>query len=689
MRIEVATEGRMDMSGRGILRAIQNSDMPLLDLLVREAVQNSLDACSEESEFVKVDLGVGEFSSFDLAEELEGVTDSLNSKYQNDIQPYMYISDTGTEGLTGPLHYSEVKKSDDSYGNLLKLVYQIAKPQDVQGAGGSWGYGKTVYYRMGIGIVIYYSRILDEEGKYKSRLAACLVEDEKGPNKLLYDSDRGLAWWGEPFSLGDNGSETIPISDEDEIEDFLSIFGMNPYDGDETGTTVIIPYIDEEKLLTDNIKNDEQNVNIRWTSSVSEYLKIAIQRWYIGRLNNKVYSEKQRRPYLIAAVDGKMITTENIEKPFREIQKLYNMALSGNKKENYYCKAINTRGTLKKTEIGYVAYKMFSKEEMGMVEPDNNPSPFVYVRNEDCTDDYKYGDIIVTYFRKPGMAVSYDVSGEWVNGIKCDNENTGDILIAVFVLNSDNVLTDNESGEYGTVEEYFRTGEKADHAAWYDISVKDKNLRLLSKIQHGIANKINKTYKADIKLEERKNSSLSKLFGEMVLPPQGFGHRAVVDAKDAKSKGTLVQHKNVKVTVNSKKAHLNGNALFLPVSFHAVNAIEHVVFSLTIVADGKNIPLSQWINKVGIDAPFYILGVNIKDIKEQSKQICGGSSAGTNDTFVYRDGSCAITFERDAVGYVYGISFSSDYKDFTVDMVIIIKIEDMMTSLGYQLKEGD
>ena len=59
MRIESAEHGRMTESGSSLLRLIQNQDIPLLDLLVRESVQNSLDAASNTSTKVSVIYGWG------------------------------------------------------------------------------------------------------------------------------------------------------------------------------------------------------------------------------------------------------------------------------------------------------------------------------------------------------------------------------------------------------------------------------------------------------------------------------------------------------------------------------------------------------------------------------------------------------------------------------------------------------
>lgn len=40
MKIEIAEPGRMTQSGSSLLKLIQNNNMPILDLLVRESIQN-------------------------------------------------------------------------------------------------------------------------------------------------------------------------------------------------------------------------------------------------------------------------------------------------------------------------------------------------------------------------------------------------------------------------------------------------------------------------------------------------------------------------------------------------------------------------------------------------------------------------------------------------------------------------
>lgn len=86
----------------------------------------------------------------------------------------------------------------DDHGNFFKLIFDTGKKQTQVGAGGNWGFGKSVYYRVGMGIVVFYSRI-KIEGSYESRLIITLVENEENPDAVLAKINprsAGKAWWG-------------------------------------------------------------------------------------------------------------------------------------------------------------------------------------------------------------------------------------------------------------------------------------------------------------------------------------------------------------------------------------------------------------------------------------------------------------------------------------------------------------
>ncbi|CDN42961.1 hypothetical protein BN871_CF_00260, partial [Paenibacillus sp. P22] len=83
MQIEIVELGRMSQSGNSLLKLIQNNDLPILDLFVREAVQNSLDAGFgvEGHNSVYVDIGITDVNVPQFSKHLDGIEECLNEKF--------------------------------------------------------------------------------------------------------------------------------------------------------------------------------------------------------------------------------------------------------------------------------------------------------------------------------------------------------------------------------------------------------------------------------------------------------------------------------------------------------------------------------------------------------------------------------------------------------------------------------
>lgn len=532
MKIEIAEHGRMTESGSSLLRLIQNQDIPLLDLLVRESVQNSLDATTKTFDKVEVDMLVGDFKPVDLNRYFDKIGNGLDRRYHSKSEKFIAVKDSKTVGLTGPVRYSEVK--NNVFGNLLKLVYEICKPQSDEGAGGSWGLGKTIYFRLGIGLVIYYSRIF-QNGKYQSRLAACLVENETKADALIpYNKGvkRGIAWWGQKDKFLTNA--TIPLDDDYEIGKILNVFGIAPYGKNETGTTIIIPYIDEKALL-DEVYEKNESVADRpyWAGDLAEYLKVSLQRWYAPRLNNAKYPYGA---YLSASVNGERLRTSSMLPLFRYIRELYILGTTGNVDEeslinetqvDFHVESIDLRGVLATTSSGKFAYAKFSRQQLQMEPPVNQKTPYQQIMNIPILMDGGNGPIMA-YTRRPGMIVGYDYDGTWTH--RMPKSGPDEYVIGLFVLNSGNTLKnvlDSKTEKQMTLEEYIRQGEKADHASWTDRNIFGNNPRIITNIQKNVIGKIKKQYSEPVReTYERQNVGLSHALANMLLPESDFGTMA-------------------------------------------------------------------------------------------------------------------------------------------------------------------
>ena len=699
MYIEIAEPGRMSQSGSSLLKLIQNNYMPTLDLLVRESIQNSLDAFDKnnESNFVGVDFKTGSFKSNELSKEFDCISNKLDERYGSNYCEFIAVQDYNTVGLTGKMSYDEIE--DNSYGNLLKLVYEISKPQENAGAGGSWGLGKTVYFRVGIGLVIYYSRILNEKGQYESRLAATLVEDESLkssmiPNLKNKKIKRGIAWWGQ--KTGEN--QTKPVTDEKEIQKVLRVFNIEPYFGDKTGTTIIIPYIDEKQLLHSNIMassddNDSSAVltadtnNLPyWFNSIESYLKIAIQKWYAPRINNGDYEYGK---YLRVSINGKPLKVSDMEPIFQVVQSLYTYAINGTEKEfildsklQIYCDEVYLQG-LQTRCAGKISYLKITQKQLEMFYPENKPSPYTYLNL--LVTDTKKNKPIICYTRQPGMIVSYENMGPWVDGITPTDEN--EFIIGIFKLNSNNVIK--AIGDNYTLEEYIRRGEMADHVNWSDFSIDTKSLNIVSKLQKHVRQKISNRFEDTKEAEiESISSGLGKLFGDILLPPENFGRKSSVNRhkKPEGSKKKIERHKHSSFFVNHALIKYTSEGIQVPMEITVKNGMFYFDVEMGIDSNVKAVSVSEWestLKRAGcsIDEVKVVL-LKSDDVLLNKKVTLNSKNKTQRLEFI----GITLSFSKNGTGYKISMASEESHK-VELKMYANIKIYDKNVKPVFNYKE--
>ena len=703
MKIEIAKPERFSQSGKSLLRLIQNNDMPTLDLLVRESVQNSLDAWNKKSNNVKVEFNVGEFESKDLAEKLEGITNSLMVNFGQSTQKYVSVSDCNTQGLTG-----DVNDPDGENGNLQKLIYQICRAQEGEGAGGSWGIGKTVYFRVGIGLVVYYSRVQLENGTFEERMAATLVEDETKDGALIPQyqnyAKRGVAWWGREA----RENRTVPIVEANEILSMLNVFGLKPYEGDTTGTRIIIPYIDEEKLLGNNVVEYSDvmghPIKTNWTKSVEAYLKVAVQRWYMPRLNNIHYNECYSGPWLSVKINDDALVdldknNEKIEPLFQVIQGLYNRAIVGNKiyddilsSEEVHREDVVINSSLENSKdkrSGSVVFVKVDKKVLKMIPSYNKFHPMMYLNKEFVIGDGN--SPIVCYCRRPGMIVSYETVSEWTNGIpKTDAEH---FIIGVFVLNSEIKL--NSSIADIKLEEYVRRSELADHTSWTDINVKNTNPRIVSRIKRNVATKISKVYiESESVAKAKVNSGYSKFFGDMLLPPENFGKAPSIKGGKGKDSKSTEQHRDVTLSIFTSKIKYQDMKIEIPFEIKTKSQIRKLEINMLVVASdaGGAYTEEAWREKVGIDLPYEVIAADFNMIQwEGEKSIsdyCHLNENVKKTTFKALDCEYKLSPSGEVVGVVMKSERTHSFA-FKGSVTAIIKHNNYKVTIGVATERGE
>ena len=627
MKVEIAQHERMTESGSSLLRLIQNQDIPVLDLLVREAFQNALDAGNPDSGMnaVRIDVLCKEFSAPALNRHFDLIRDKLNNTYPNNKRyKSIIISDRGTTGLTGPMTYEEVKNNE--FGNLLKLIYEISKPQTREGSGGSWGLGKTVYYRVGMGLVIYYSRIRLPNGKYESRLAACLVENEKKRRTLLPSGDgvqRGIAWWGEEKSKGFMGKKyTVPLTNEREISHILNVFNFQPYTENETGTTFIIPYIDESRLLNETFEAD--GFRPPWTYSIEEYLRVAVQRWYAPRINNPDYKGLSLRVW----IGSSMIKPTDMLPLFRGIREMYIYNETGSLPQDSFLESvgaelhkegIQVRGVLNSGNSGEVIFTKLNTEQLKMIPPENNLSPYTMISNNEIS--MEQGNIpIVMYTRKPAMIVGYNYNGPWTNRIPrtADNE----YIIGFFIANSENtfkMIKDHESDKQLSIEEYLRQCEKADHAVWADKSIDGINTRLIQRMQNGVNTKIASVYKEpSSRVSMKRDFGLGYALAKYLLPARGFGNDPIDPPRPPQTPPRSGNKTNVvQLTLNESPVYSSESFY---IDFQLLQRVPESAVYMQVVTDFRRMNSDTWEEEMETGFPFSLNEITITDIKTADKR---------------------------------------------------------------------
>lgn len=625
--------------GSTTLKSLQNDYVPELDLLVREAIQNSSDASLQEpDDSFRINFATGFFQPKEFNSYMTGLEDTLNDLFPNTSASFLEIRDTKTCGLTGPIRKNEI--SDEDHGNFFKLIFDTGKQQTQAGAGGNWGFGKSVYYRVGIGIVVFYSRVRIDSG-YESRLIITIVEDETKKNPdgtsatLLHKLSKrsvGKAWWG----IKDN-EDLLPITNQEFIDAVLTVFNLKAFGEKETGTSIIIPYINQEQLLDDIIPHEvgfssdvREHFTSVWGSDIESYLRLAIQKWYAPKIHNRsLLTVCNDQKWLHVSVNNIPIRKQDLLPFFRLVQELYTSALAKTKQAEYTpdtnyeisTRAINVNNYFTGgSTVGYVAVTKVSKQQLYGEEM--YLSPYVYCGRFEA--DGGQNEPIVMYTREPGMVIEYSVSGLWVKGIPWpDSED--DFIIGFFVPDTNKHLKqDLDVKEHAgkTLGEYLRSCETSDHMGWSDpakmsvvVRIQKNTVTQIVKLQH-----VNEEKKVDATA-----SRLSGKLGKLLMPRIGYakGHNgggSTGGGGGGSMKNLVFEILNQKITDNELQI------LFKIKMSHNKRKAD---ISLTIESEGGRIDPAGWQRDIGTPFPaaisnLIITGLNSPDLgtAETMKEIC-------------------------------------------------------------------
>ncbi|MEU4155932.1 hypothetical protein [Actinoplanes sp. NPDC026670] len=243
------------ITAEGLRNQLGRPALSVLTVLVRESAQNSWDAKTSADVDYSLDLTTVSPAHRQAWAELllpgaprecaagRAVPDLLRSQSIR----YLAVSDRGTIGLGGPTR-SDVH-AEPNQRAWLSFVLNSGEKQDVDGGGGTYGYGKGAFFLASrVSTILIYTRFV-AEGRLHSRLIGSALLTSTTINDVPYT---GRHWWGVP---ADGYCE--PLADA-AADNTAASLGLPGFRGNETGTTVVV--LDPD--LTDPSVEDRSEMSV-------------------------------------------------------------------------------------------------------------------------------------------------------------------------------------------------------------------------------------------------------------------------------------------------------------------------------------------------------------------------------------------------------------------------------------------
>ena len=278
----------------------------LTSALVRETIQNSLDAKTteeEDSEFFypvevrfllsgqKNAIGPEKMGAY-----FDGLTPHIHAK-NNGLQetkipdftqpmPYLLIEDYNTVGLEGdPLEFEDPPEGNKTKHNFFWFWRNVGRSDKEHDARGRWGLGKAVYPKSS-NIHTYFGLTIRESDESTLLMGESILKIHKVEGQI--ENSYPYGYYGE---FKDKKSEDFvsPLENEKSVDNFISDFGLNRLDKEGRyfcGLSLVIPYPSENITKSELIK-----------ATVIQYFYPII----LGQLTITVEDENTKEPIVIKA----------------------------------------------------------------------------------------------------------------------------------------------------------------------------------------------------------------------------------------------------------------------------------------------------------------------------------------------------------------------------------------------------
>lgn len=249
-----------NLAADGAIRLLGQPALSPLELVIREALQNSWDASlgCEQSPIFRIRIRVLDsdhleamrafFSELPPQDAGEPIAGRIRRFLDSPEPLVMEISDERTKGLGGPISAAEALQEGE-VADFVNFVRNIGSPRDMVLGGGTYGFGKSSLFRIsGCSTVVIHSLTGTAQAPENRLIAKALG--------MAFDHDgkryTGRHWWGVHCN-GDQGSESVdPVRGEEgsRIAQSLGMYGRHT--PEQRGTTLMILDPELQDLRDDN-----------------------------------------------------------------------------------------------------------------------------------------------------------------------------------------------------------------------------------------------------------------------------------------------------------------------------------------------------------------------------------------------------------------------------------------------------
>lgn len=241
-----------NITGEGFRRLLGRPALGLLQTVIREALQNSIDATlPDRGPRVLLKSRILRGSEFEalrdaLFSSLPGDTDAiaLRDELAGECLKVFEIADFGTSGLAGATRADVVADGPED-PDFVNFMRNVGAARDTHQGGGTYGYGKTSLYALSRHSTILVDSQTTCNGTAVRRVMGCRLsgtfDATEGDVRKRFT---GRHWWGRLDST--SGIEPL---EGDEAVRLATALGLPERDTLETGTTIMIisPRLDDDQ----------------------------------------------------------------------------------------------------------------------------------------------------------------------------------------------------------------------------------------------------------------------------------------------------------------------------------------------------------------------------------------------------------------------------------------------------------